>query len=526
MLTYEEIMNYCSNYKIENGIVIDKKTASQIKDEEIILKVKASILVYKEAKENYQSDMQQFGKSKRDQEYYVKKTMEKFSVNNEENTYGINKLINAILSSNGHYEENMSGSDLQNSKFSILVEPKKEYGFAYLKLKFREKGLDIEDLKISQNLEELQQNGISKVIIDFKIKKYKKDISDSKTIDSIDYQHPRATELNELEKEKQIAKQNNDKVAYNNAQSAIEKIIRESPAEVTPEEWDSMNLSQQISFVKVKINESKILHDEDAFNYWNSNLKSLEKKLGEHSEVKEASQPSSSSEKEETSNQNSSNKNQYQEMLEELEEKDYKYYFDEMIKAIKKYHPEQNITEEQKKQIIGEIFYNEGYMIEKLSNDEEIRQLMTLVVNNLGNSELETRLSNIILAEMQEKYKKLHPENQKQEESKEDKNMNNSNNDSDNLDLSSLIEQLNKELEKIKNHYNAMLTDRNIDDEELTVLTNMINRAIDDGYSLKSLATDQNDIRMISSIINTLEEEQNKMNKTKNTIEETSRGMK
>ena len=95
--------------------------------------------------------------------------MEKFSVHNEQSSYGINKLVNAILNSDGHYEEFMSGNDLQNSKFSILVSPKNEYGVAFLKLKFREKGLDIENLRVNQDLSELQHNGVSKVIIDFKI---------------------------------------------------------------------------------------------------------------------------------------------------------------------------------------------------------------------------------------------------------------------------------------------------------------------------------------------------------------------
>ena len=160
MLTYEEIINYCSNYKIDNGIIVDKKTSKQVLDEETILKIKSSVLLFKEAKEAYQSDVQQFGKTTKTQEDYIKKTMEKFGANNEENTYGINKLINTILSSNGHYEENMSGKDMFNSKFSILESKKKDYGLAYLKLKFREKGLDIEELKVSQDLSELQHKDI------------------------------------------------------------------------------------------------------------------------------------------------------------------------------------------------------------------------------------------------------------------------------------------------------------------------------------------------------------------------------
>lgn len=280
MLSYEEIMNYCSNYRVENGNVFDKNTNQQILDEDIILKVKSSILLFKESKESYQSDIQQFGKVSKSQEDYIRKTMEKFSVHNEQSSFGINKLVNAILNSNGHYEEFMSGNDLQNSKFSILVSPKNEYGLAFLKLKFREKGLDIEDLKVSQDLSELQHNGVSKLIIDFKVKKYENVVqSNQENVVQSNIQHPRSQELNELERQKQIAKQNNDEVAYNYAKSSIEKIIRESRLEVLPEQWDSMSIQDQIAFVKIKMNEAKILHDQDDYNYWNSNLNSLNEKV-------------------------------------------------------------------------------------------------------------------------------------------------------------------------------------------------------------------------------------------------------
>lgn len=714
MLSYEEIMNYCSNYRVENGNVFDKNTNQQIIDEDIILKVKSSILLFKESKESYQSDMQQFGKVSKSQEDYIKKTMEKFSVHNEQSSFGINKLVNAILNSNGHYEEFMSGNDLQNSKFSILVAPKNEYGLAFLKLKFREKGLDIEDLKISQDLSELQHNGVSKVIIDFKVKKYEKTVQNNQeNVIQSNIQHPRAQELNELERQKQIAKQNNDEVAYNYAKSSIEKIIRESRLEVSPEQWDSMGIQDKIAFVKIKMNEARILNDQDEFNYWNSNLNSLNEKVqssksktedifaekkssledlkntigntegyvvlvhGTHmtneevqsmifkeglrttnfnekttldkttkpfdiskytseeikrlfenydhnnknmiviklpleyfnkydftgdldcrktrafmkdkiyidgrykylldpkfivgsyntetmetmlnpsfereltvetkkelrekliklqqdigldselieqinsDEIVEVNQPTYNS-----APTSGSNSNDYQEMIQELEtKKDYNYYFDEMLKATQQYNPNIQMTDEQKKQLIGEIFYNEGYLIESLSNDEELRQIMTRSVNELSNNEMQIKLQNIILTEIQEKYKQFHPEKQEVEQNQNvKKTTENKNNEG--LDLSVLIEQLRNELNQVQNAYRSMLSDGYIDDEELATLLGMVNKVINNGYSLKSLATDQSDLRVISVIINNLEEEQKKMNKMQNGIEEIGRSMR
>lgn len=714
MLSYEEIMNYCSNYRVENGNVFDKNTNQQILDEDIILKVKSSILLFKESKESYQSDIQQFGKVSKSQEDYIRKTMEKFSVHNEQSSFGINKLVNAILNSNGHYEEFMSGNDLQNSKFSILVSPKNEYGLAFLKLKFREKGLDIEDLKVSQDLSELQHNGVSKLIIDFKVKKYENVVqSNQENVVQSNIQHSRSQELNELERQKQIAKQNNDEVAYNYAKSSIEKIIRESRLEVLPEQWDSMSIQDQIAFVKIKMNEAKILHDQDDYNYWNSNLNSLnekvqtsEKKTENISDEKKSSledlkniigntegyvvlihgtnmtndevknmifkeglrttkfdeattldktttpfdisrytseeiknvfenydhnnknmvviklpleyfniydntadldcRKSRAFMKDkiyidgrykylldpkfivgsyntetmetmlnpaferkltvETKNElrekliklqkeigidpdlieqinsdeindvqessynsvptSSSNNNNYQEMSQELEtKKDYNYYFEEMLKATQQYNLNAQITEEQKKQLIGEIFYNEGYLIESLSNDEELRRIMTRSVNELSNNEMQIKLQNIILTEIQEKYKQLHPEKQVVEQHINVQNTT-ENKNNDRLDLSILIEQLRMELNQVKNAYRSMLSDGYIDDEELATLLGMVNKVINDGYSLKSLATDQSDLRVISVIINSLEEEQKKMNKMQNGIEEIDRSMR
>lgn len=714
MLSYEEIMNYCSNYRVENGNVFDKNTNQQIIDEDIILKVKSSILLFKESKESYQSDMQQFGKVSKSQEDYIKKTMEKFSVHNEQSSFGINKLVNAILNSNGHYEEFVSGNDLQNSKFSILVAPKNEYGLSFLKLKFREKGLDIEDLKISQDLSELQHNGVSKVIIDFKVKKYEKTVQNNQeNVIQSNIQHPRAQELNELERQKQIAKQNNDEVAYNYAKSSIEKIIRESRLEVSPEQWGSMGIQDKIAFVKIKMNEARILNDQDEFNYWNSNLNSLNEKVqssesktedifdekkssledlkntigntegyvvlvhGTHmtneevqsmifkeglrttnfnekttldkttkpfdiskytseeikrlfenydhnnknmvviklpleyfnkydftgdldcrktrafmkdkiyidgrykylldpkfivgsyntetmetmlnpsfereltvetkkelrekliklqqdigldselieqinsDEIVEVNQPTYSS-----LPTSGSNSNDYQEMIQELEtKKDYNYYFDEMLKATQQYNPNIQMTDEQKKQLIGEIFYNEGYLIESLSNDEELRQIMTRSVNELSNNEMQIKLQNIILTEIQEKHKQFHPEKQEVEQNQNvKKTTENKNNEG--LDLSVLIEQLRNELNQVQNAYRYMLSDGYIDDEELATLLGMVNKVINNGYSLKSLATNQSDLRVISVIINSLEEEQKKMNKMQNGIEEIGRSMR
>ena len=284
-MTINDIKKYVDEYVIQNGNVYLKSNNQQVLDEETILKVKSARLVYNEAREKYHSDAQQFGKPNGDFPKYVSKMMEQLSVNGEVNTYGTNKLIHSLLSSNGHYEEYMSGDDLSNSKFSILVGVKRDYGLACLKLKFREKGLDIDNLNIKLNLSELKHNGVSKVIIDFQVKRYEK--KDAVTIQQSEIQqkvgiksffHPKADLLNELEKQKKEALAQNDQVAYNFAQSNIERIIRENPVQVSLEQWDSMGYEERKTFILIKMKESKVLNDEDSFNFWNSNLKQLEER--------------------------------------------------------------------------------------------------------------------------------------------------------------------------------------------------------------------------------------------------------
>lgn len=90
--------------------------------------------------------------------------------------------------------------------------------------------------------------------------------------------HDKSDELNELEKQKQIAKQNNDEAAYNYAQQCIIKIIRENRMQVSPEHWNYFTNEQKESYIQIKMREAKILNDKDEFNYWLASLNNLKEK--------------------------------------------------------------------------------------------------------------------------------------------------------------------------------------------------------------------------------------------------------
>ena len=501
MLSYAEIKKYYTNYKIENKTVIEKGSNRPISDEDIILKVKSSILIFKEAQDAYKKDMEQFGRTSKTQEDYITKTMEKFGTNSEVNTYGINKVVNAILESNGHYEEMISGSDLKNSKFSILVSPKYDYGLAYLRLKFREKGLDIENLKISQDLTELKHNGVSKVIIDFKVKKYERTTSIA-TQDNVQnnnrYIHPMANELNELEKVKQDARANNDIEAYKKAQTDIEQTIRQNPATASPEKWDSMSVDEQISYIQVKINESKILHDQDAYNFWNANLINLQNKK----------QVQQSTHKEKGTLVNNSQTSPH--------EKGPDNYYEQLLSAVNRRRTSTSLNEAEKKQIIGEIYYNMGYLVKNVNSDEKIVDLLSKIVVDLSHDDFENNIQKQIIAELQEKYNKKSTIAVSKEEHVLAEKTN----------ISSNVEKLKNSLNRLQTEYQNMLSDGYVDDEELSILIRRMNELSNNADGLMKSSLTPKERQILNFIIYNIDEEKKKIILMQNKVEEISKGAK
>ena len=502
MLSVEEIKKNIAKYKIENGQVIDKLTNQPIEDENTVLNVKTSILIYRDAHSRYESHVQQFGNAGKTQEAYIAKSMERFGVNDQTNSYGENKLVNSILNSNGHYEEYISGSDLKNSKFSFLVAPKNDFGISYLRLKFQEKGLDIENFRIFLDTSELQHNGVSKVIIDFKVKKHEKKAVISRD-ENKHFSHPRAKELNALEERKKKAKLNNDRAAYISAQSQIESIIKETQVQVSPEQWDSMNIDERVDFFKLKMNEARVLHDEDSYNYWKANLEQLSKATT-YSQPAYNSSPT-------TINANSVEDDKRK----QPENKDYKYYMDEMIRLANSFDPNKNYSEHEKKQLVGEIYYNQGYFVESLVTIEDFSNAMTIIVHSLSGNSFVTDIQKNTLLDMQERYNKLYPKDNKKKAPVQAT--------PGEVDLSKDIENLRKSLLWIQNEFNDMYADGHLDTDEIAKLVHMMQQTLDDGYSLRIRATNPKDKQIVNYIVDEMEQEKEKMHKTQQLIEDSSR---
>ena len=81
----------------------------------------------------------------------------------------------------------------------------------------------------------------------------------------------------------------------------------------------------------------------------------------------------------------------------------------------------------------------------------------------------------------------------------------------DNLNISDEIQQLRMKVNQIQNKYHIMLADGHIDDNELADLSEILNVVINEAYSMKEVAINSQDLNIISTIIDCLEEEQNKI---------------
>lgn len=60
--------------------------------------------------------------------------------------------------------------------------------------------------------------------------------------------------------------------------------------------------------------------------------------------------------------------------------------YDKMINALKKSRND-NLTQEEKKQIIGEIYYYEGFLVESLKDEKTIGEVLTKAMQDFSNSQ-------------------------------------------------------------------------------------------------------------------------------------------
>lgn len=265
MLTRNQIIKNVNDYEIKDGKVFKKADATLVDDEDLVLEVKSSYFLVKEAATRYKEDVIQFGKPMGDKNYYLDVRMEEFALQDQVNVRGANKLINALLNCNGYYKSDELGDDFTVGKYSMFFGKKKDYGIAYLRMKLRERGLDCRDFNINVDRSRFVKDGYSVVEIKFKVLKHEK----------VTFHHPQAELLTELEQMKGEAKRSDDEIAYNYYANQIRNVIVNNQVMLMSEEFDALSTDDKMRFFQIKMQESVVLNDPDAYNYWKANLVSL-----------------------------------------------------------------------------------------------------------------------------------------------------------------------------------------------------------------------------------------------------------
>lgn len=266
MFTIEKIMNIIEMYYIKDNRVFIKSLNEEVLDEETYLEVLAANLIFTEAESRYNEDLKLFGeKYISNPRQYLEKMMQRFSVNGEQNDLSQNVFIRALLLSNGHYEETITGAEL-DPKFSIFSRQKKMYGLAYLRLKLREKGMDTDDICLRIDMSESQENEPAKVIIDFNIKPFVKVVqiygsehpnNKDQIQESIDY--PTNTELNYVYEQIFLA------------EKAKDVHMKKYWSKVLNMEHGGINVDYIIGQLAI----ARKTHNQKNINYWNDVLNAV-----------------------------------------------------------------------------------------------------------------------------------------------------------------------------------------------------------------------------------------------------------
>ena len=268
---------------------------------------------------------------------------------------------------------------------------------------------------------------------------------------------------------------------------------------------DSMTYDERKAFILIKMKESKVLNDEVSFNFWNSNLKQLEGKKQETPVNTQVSQnittPITPQEEQSMQNKNQSS----QPTIENSET-----LYDKMISALRKSRTD-NLTQDEKKQIVGEIYYYEGFLIESLKDEKDIWDVLTKAMQDFSNSQFEQSVLSSLISELQEKLKIVSPK--KGEELKVDDGS-----------ILSNINILKQEMNILSAEYAEIRSDGKVDDRELDYLITRMQELYRTAMSLKGNNLSPKEYQIVNEIIASISNEQRKMTIFRSDIEQSIQG--
>lgn len=178
--------------------------------------------------------------------------------------------------------------------------------------------------------------------------------------------------------------------------------------------------------------------------------------------------------------------------------------YNKMVELVKK-ASEVSMTPEERKNLIGQIYYYETYLGERVKDEKEIIDILGKAINDLT----DTNLAKSILDALTDDFKNNINKEKAKEKGNEQEQISNAN-------------YLRSEYQKFASEYKEMLADGYIDDEELKrIMENMQVLSLT-AETIKNNTTNLNEKEIVSAILKTINQEMIKLTTMQRGIEETS----
>lgn len=192
------------------------------------------------------------------------------------------------------------------------------------------------------------------------------------------------------------------------------------------------------------------------------------------------------------------NKNKTKENL-----NDYRYCLTQIENIMNLRKQGNTFTENEKKEMTGRIFYYEGYLVKNIKTREDFEMAVKEVVSKFNGDNFERKIQLNILQDLQEKYKKTINVELKPEKTQ----------------LEQFLGELRKEVNGIRQEYrNMFFTEYTT--EEQDILIERISNINNNLYSVRDLASNNKELKMINELTELINRELLKMNTIKNRAEE------
>ena len=182
---------------------------------------------------------------------------------------------------------------------------------------------------------------------------------------------------------------------------------------------------------------------------------------------------------------------------------DFNYCISQMEKIVNSRRTGTNLSEEDKRKMVNNIYYYEGYLIKSIKSTQDFETAVKLVVSKFNNDSFEKQIQLNVLQDLQDHYKK---------------NININNNTKGKTPIEQELEKIRYQVNGIKQEYRNMFFTEYTDEQQDNLMTRLsvINN---DLISLRHLVKNEKELQILNDLTQLINKELNKMSDIKNKVE-------